>query len=180
MVYNRCVQSLQESWLLRYGENLWFERLTCPLHSSEDSLQSSVVAHFSRKQQHHFLPLNTFKDDTGCPVMVPTAAKRCHFFSLTNNQHPTRTVCVLALQTQGPPCQSPLPELKKNVKPSLIYLFILFSSPLPSSRKYRRQLLNEDWWNKTGMSTISQVQLLCAHVRSAPPTVGMMMMTGAM
>lgn len=37
------VQSPQESCLLRYGENLWWERLTCPLHSSEDSfLQSSV------------------------------------------------------------------------------------------------------------------------------------------
>lgn len=145
------------------------------------AVQRWYDAHFSRKQQNHFIPLNTFKDDTGCPMMVPIAAKRCHFFSLTNNQHPTRTVCVLALQTQGPPCQSPLPELKKNIKPRLIYLFsYLCFFPLPSSSKYRRQLLNEDWWNKAGMSTISQVQLLCAHVRSAPPTVGMMMMTGAM
>ncbi|XDV17993.1 hypothetical protein PO909_023780 [Leuciscus waleckii] len=29
------------------------------------------------------------------------------------------------------------------------------------------------------MSTISQVQLFCAHVRSAPPTAGMMMTDGS-
>ncbi len=132
-------------------------------------------AHFSRKQQNHFLPLTTFKDDNGCQTMVPTAAKCCHFFSLTNNQHPTRTVCVLALQTQGPPCQSPLPELKKNINPRLIYF--IYVSPLSL---LQWQLLNEDRWNKAGMSTISQMQVLCAHVRSAPPTVGMMMLTGAM
>ncbi len=74
------------------------------------------------------------------------------------------------------PKSSPRIEEKHKTPLDLFYLFI-YVSPLSL---LQWQLLNEDWWNKAGMSTISQVQVLCAHVRSAPPTVGMMMLTGAM
>lgn len=127
MVYNRCAVTARE-----LSAEVWRNPLVRTADLSSPFLrrqlfavQRSYDAHFSRKQQQHFLPLNTFKDDTGCPVMVPTAAKRCHFFSLTNNQHPTRAVCVLALQTQGPPCQSPLPGMNQNIKPAW-FIFIFF------------------------------------------------------
>lgn len=95
--------------------------------TSHAAMHHRVILRLSFLTSHLSLSdsLNTFRHDTGCPVVVPTAAKRCHFFSLTNNQHPTRAVCI-STPDAGSSLEKSSPRIEGKRK-SPVDFFLFFS-----------------------------------------------------
>lgn len=66
---------------------------------SSPLLACNILLSFTKKHYNSRNSIITaYLWGSGCPGLVPAAVKRCHFFCLNNNQHPTRPVCALPLQ----------------------------------------------------------------------------------